>query len=238
MPLTASTGIFPGKSSMLTQSRGDLERLFFSATSENVYDGRQLTKVDQNENLSEIVNVGQRTTKYLPFRYSTAPLPPRGACRYTQELGFRPLGDNVINSNFAATMKEPPVVRLPSDGTRPLHADSWRTFSTSEMHESKPGLAFYSMGKTNTLKDMGAKMDKLSDSHRRHHGRSESFCRPESAPPGIDNLYMSGRGGSLGTSLRAGDCYRTMKQNDFWDYRFLAGDGRPPTSSAVPTRQL
>ncbi|CAJ1350787.1 unnamed protein product [Effrenium voratum] len=227
--ILVTTGIFPSSGALRSQSSGNLQKLFFASTSESMHSGRQLTQEDQNENLSEVVNVGHRNTKYMKFQYSKAPLPGRGACRYTQDHSLHPVGDNVINSNFAASMKAKPLVALPAYTKGTLHADSWRTFSHGEMHDSKPGLAFYSMGKTNTLKEIGARMDTLSHAQRKHHGRSEDFCRPESAPPGIDNLYLHGRGGALGSSLRAGDCYSTSNQSQFWDFRFSAE--RPMTSS-------
>lgn len=186
---------------------------------------------DQNENLGEIVNIGQRKTKYMPFRYSKAPLPGRGACRYAQEYGIKPVGDHLINHSIAESKKEPPSVQPPSFGRETLHGDSWRPFSAEELNKSRPGLSFYSMAKTGTLKEIGAIMDKKSHEHRKNHGRCESFCRPESAPPGIDNLYLVGRGGALGSSLRAGDCYSTSNQHQFFDLRYMAQ--RPETSSAI-----
>eukprot|EP00490_Sorites_sp_Unknown_P002152 CAMPEP_0114696550 /NCGR_PEP_ID=MMETSP0191-20121206/72689_1 /TAXON_ID=126664 /ORGANISM="Sorites sp." /LENGTH=115 /DNA_ID=CAMNT_0001994343 /DNA_START=95 /DNA_END=441 /DNA_ORIENTATION=- len=113
---------------------------------------------------------------------------------------------------MAEAKKEPPAVPPPIIG-------------------SKPGLAFYRHAKTNTLKEIGAVMDQKSHEHRWHGGRCEEFCRPESAPPGIDNLYLTGRGGALGTSLRAGDCYKTSNQDQFFDFKYLVQ--RPGTSSAV-----
>lgn len=228
MPVTTSTGIFPGSGALRSQSQGSLSKLFFASTSETMYAGRQLLQEDQNESLSEVVNIGHRKTKYLPFRYSKAPLPGRGACRYTQDFRIKPVGDHLINHSMAESKKEPPAVPLPSYGSETLHSDSWRVFGPEEMRESKPGLAFYRHSKTNTLKEIGAIMDQKSHAHRRHHGRWEEFCRPESAPPGIDNLYLTGRGGALGTSLRAGDCYKTSNQDQFYDYRYMVQ--RPDTA--------
>lgn len=228
MPVTTSTGIFPGSGALRSQSQGSLSKLFFASTSETMYAGRQLLQEDQNESLSEVVNIGHRKTRYLPFRYSKAPLPGRGACRYTQDFRIKPVGDHLINHSMAESKKEPPAVPLPSYGSETLHSDSWRVFGPEEMRESKPGLAFYRHSKTNTLKEIGAIMDQKSHAHRRHHGRWEEFCRPESAPPGIDNLYLTGRGGALETSLRAGDCYKTSNQDQFYDYRYMVQ--RPDTA--------
>eukprot|EP00913_Durusdinium_trenchii_P001827 g1693.t1 len=160
------------------------------------------------------------TMRYMPFRYSKAPLPGRGACRYAQEYGIKPVGDHLINHSIAESKKETrdlestseskQICKPPSFGRETLHGDSWRPFSAEELNKSRPGLSFYSMAKTGTLKEIGAIMarlerdfatqaarkhltkDKKSHEHRKNHGRCESFCRPESAPPGIDNLYLVG----------------------------------------------
>jgi len=229
MPLTNSSGFMPTSNAMRSQSHGDLTKLFYSSASSTAFAGRQLGEADKNESMSEVHAVGQRDTKYLPFRINQSKLIDRTSCRYTQELCPRPVGDHLGNFDFAASMKGLTSSPMgPDRKNNTLHSESWRDFSREETRESKPGLAFYSMAKTATLNDMGVTMDTMSFAHSKHQGRSEPFCNSGTADTAKDNLVTGMRGGAL----KAGDCYRTRYGKDFWNYSFpsqASGSSRPQT---------
>eukprot|EP00931_Biecheleriopsis_adriatica_P103211 TRINITY_DN78075_c0_g1_i1.p1 TRINITY_DN78075_c0_g1~~TRINITY_DN78075_c0_g1_i1.p1 ORF type:complete len:247 (-),score=30.22 TRINITY_DN78075_c0_g1_i1:56-796(-) len=236
MPLSNSSGLTPCRNAWRSVSQSDLEKLCWTTASAHHHSGRQLEEDAKNESMNEVQGIGHRDTKYLPFRYTQTPLIGRWACKYTQELCARPLGDHLGNNDFAASMKDNEFRAMPSKEKRSLHNDSWRSFSSAQMQEAKPGLAFYTMAKTDTLNDTGARTDKLSFSHRNHHGRSERFCNSGTVPPASDGLFMSGRGGALGNTLRAGDCFRSRYADDFWNYSFSASLPSEPGKSPSGTR--
>eukprot|EP00441_Pelagodinium_beii_P033253 CAMPEP_0197642132 /NCGR_PEP_ID=MMETSP1338-20131121/15886_1 /TAXON_ID=43686 ORGANISM="Pelagodinium beii, Strain RCC1491" /NCGR_SAMPLE_ID=MMETSP1338 /ASSEMBLY_ACC=CAM_ASM_000754 /LENGTH=231 /DNA_ID=CAMNT_0043215215 /DNA_START=79 /DNA_END=774 /DNA_ORIENTATION=+ len=228
MPLTNSSGFTPSSKALRSQSQSDLTKLFYSSAASTAFTGRQLGEADRNESMSEVHAVGQRDTKYLPFRYSTTRLIDRTSCRYTQELCARPLGDHLGNFDFAASMKDLDSSPMgPDRKNNSLHADSWRNFSKEEMLEAKPALKYYTMAKTSTLNDMGKKMDPMSFNHFTHNGRSEAFCNSGTIETAKDNLIIGQRGGVL----RAGDCYRSRYGTDYWNYSFSgqAEKSRPQT---------
>eukprot|EP00930_Biecheleria_cincta_P071143 TRINITY_DN58679_c0_g1_i1.p1 TRINITY_DN58679_c0_g1~~TRINITY_DN58679_c0_g1_i1.p1 ORF type:complete len:231 (+),score=30.56 TRINITY_DN58679_c0_g1_i1:77-769(+) len=221
MPLTSSSGLLPSPKAVRSLSSSDIAKLMWATTNSHDFSGRQLKEDDKNESMDEVHSIGFRDTKYLPFRYSTAPLIDRTACRYTQELCARPLGDHLGNYDFAESMKAPKMaLNRPREPDNSSHRESWRNFSREERLDTKQPLAFYSMAKTGTLNGMGNRMDQLSFAHTMHHGRSEKFCNSGTVPPPADNLKMGGRGGALGSTLRAGDGYRSRYGHDYWKFQY------------------
>merc|ERR1719277_2589327 len=80
-------------------------KVYYQTTSQRDVCGRAPCAVARGENFDNVHSIGKKTTKYLEFQQSTAPLLSRDACHYHKEFTPHPLGDCEMNRALAQQFK-------------------------------------------------------------------------------------------------------------------------------------
>jgi len=209
MPLNASSGFAPSKSSLLSRSAGDLQSLYFKTTVLHHHDGRQQTKESRIENFDAIHKMGTKNTKYMKHRVKEAPGLDRESTHHFRTYGPKPLGDHVCNKELAETFKgagAAPSIDI-DFGNRTSYHENFNVPRTQAhfAEANLPNQAPDKKMKTKTLGGTGKTMVHLSKSQS-DHIQFPMHKSTECATP-KPNFMLGG--------ITTNDTYRTSYGSDF-----------------------
>mmetsp|Transcript_6971 Transcript_6971/g.11229 ORF Transcript_6971/g.11229 Transcript_6971/m.11229 type:complete len:262 (+) Transcript_6971:94-879(+) len=206
-PKNASQGVLPRQTAVGSRSSHELQRLFFQTSSSDRNDMReavQLSSPDRSESLGQIHYIGKKSTKYMPYRYSQAPLHNKTDCWYANDFCEKK-SDWAQNKEIVAWIRGPrPEYKAPLIATTSRHRQDFQKPSKDEHNRANQPNKSPEWVRTKTVGCGDFTAESLSSSHRMHMAphriASQDF-------PHKDNLYISG--------LDSGDCYRTTYRNEF-----------------------
>jgi len=183
-----SFGLFPSLDHVRDVGPGEVKKLFFQTTSGDVHSGQTQRIADRAESFGDILNMGQKDSKYMRYQGRKAPLVDRGACKYTQDFTPKPLGDHACNRELAITFRGPSKHGAPCafDATS-SYAEHFPRHSHARMKQALLPSQNPNPGRTQTLNGSGDGMlEKSSSSH-------STFCKPhEGMKPSCDAFRPSG----------------------------------------------
>lgn len=215
-PALLSFGVFTSPASTRHLSKDDLQKAFFSTSSERAFYERKLTEEDVSENMLHVHNAGKTFGKYMPFKYNKAPLLDRESCHYTQQYVQRPMiGEQYratcqVAASFAPERAKARKNVSIGDWTSKYKHD-YPGQTRSELANAKPAMWVPEKGGSleAVLGGKGKMMVTKSHLQTTHHGDfSGSYdAHGEAAKPPKGNIEPQGYHG--------GDFSRTSYQNEF-----------------------
>jgi hypothetical protein len=205
----------PSASSQRFLSKEELQRHFYTTSSQRDYTEKTLTEEDKSESMKHVHNVGKTYGKYLPYKWSKAPLLDRDACLYTREYNKPNIAQQYNQNKDIATFNKGPRTKfVPSAQLEEWKSKYTQDFpgqTTSELKKAKPELWLPEKGGTleTVLGGKGKLLVTKSHLQSTHHGVfNQSFDVNGVAITGYEgNIQLQG--------YHSGDYQRTKYFDDF-----------------------
>lgn len=213
----ASFGVFTSNSSFNHLSRDDVQKAYFSTSSERDFYERKLTQEDLSENMIHVHNAGKTYGKYMPYKRNKAPLLDRSSCHYTKEYIQRPMIGLQYNATcqVAASFKpaRPRAGKTVTIGDmKSKYVDDYPGQTRSELAAAKPGMIIPDKGGSleAVLGGKGEMMVKQSHLQTIHSGDFSKWTGDVAAAKG-----SSGKDHTTLQGYHGGDFQRTSYNREY-----------------------
>lgn len=169
-PTYASTGPLPSGRSMTAVPREEMQRSYYRTASMQDLSWKTPSADDRGENFLDIHNIGRRTTKYMEYQKSTAPLLDRNTCNYSRDFVPLPVNDCKVNRMLANSFKTGMGAGMKTSmapfDARSLHEDTFTLLTREEQKRSVlPRAPARWLERTQTLGGSGIMTETRSHAH-------------------------------------------------------------------------
>lgn len=212
-----SFGVFTSKSAYSDLTKEDVQKAYFSTSSERDFYERKLTQEDLSENMNHVHNAGKTYGKYMPYKRNKAPLLDRSSCCYSKEYVKRPMIGEQYNATcqVAASFK-PARPRAGKSVTisdmRTKYTLDYPGQTRSELAGAKPEMKIPDKGGSleAVLGGKGKMMVTTSHQQTIHSGDFSKFTGDNSAAKG-----SSGKDHTTLQGYHGGDFQRTSYNREY-----------------------
>mmetsp|Transcript_52005 Transcript_52005/g.100471 ORF Transcript_52005/g.100471 Transcript_52005/m.100471 type:complete len:264 (-) Transcript_52005:369-1160(-) len=242
MPLTTSHGIFTSSRAYRSASATDISRLYFRTEKQAASEQRPPRDEDRGENMKDIWNVGQGTSKYMQRPVNQAPAHGRESSSYSREYFGKPLGYHECNKALADMHRDANLggdrgrtsnkVKAAWLGRTTSSAGAFIGYSAGEIEAARPTLQGNSMARTDTLRGASSSSAVKISHAQQQHGKKDGIPASR-APQHPNNL-------SMGVALD--DSYKSQYAREFTDASSNVAAAPhfalQPDGHAIPCHQL
>lgn len=227
-----SNSPFPTAASLAAVSKDEVRRCYYETTYDRGVPGRAPSQEVVGENFFDIHSIGKRTSKYMEYQVSKAPLLNRLACQHSRDFTAMPLGDNEVNKQLAASFKAGSAVGrkgldVPMEGRTvteagfPAHGAEAMRRARQKSADSGAGI----FARTQTIGGVGYLLETQSHAHRQYKTPEAALAKPLKVILPRQNLSLEGR-------------FRDVRLRTSQQEHFPAGSGLAATSVQASRRLL
>jgi len=195
-PLYPSPGPFPNHRALNAVGKDQLLKAYYETASNRALPGRQSSQEIRGENFLNVHNIGQRSTKYLPWARNFAPLTTRASCHHTQSYVPLPLGDNKINTDLARSFKQgwqqSKGGSMAAMDSTTMYEDDYAGCSKKDLLGARQPNRRPPATLTATVAPPGDLLERQSHEHRHMTKPRADLAKNERVPPPRQALEMGG----------------------------------------------